>query len=405
MALRDVVLEGMRELSGAVRLPPETWRVIIASMLTPNRVIELTGTYGVAKTTIALGIMKVFFSDVYEWPVKPIARLRETLTEFDVFWYVNVKALMSGEEEREVEPRPIVTAPFKFFNEIRRGSPKVYQVMLALLAEGELEYRGRVYRSEPFFCIMDSNPKDTASFEMPKAIIDRIDARIPVGAPDPLTSYAVLRDRARGWRHALDELEPLMTSRDVSRVWAETSRVEVPAHCSLFLSFVHASMQCAERYRMPIWGGEEEIEIDRTLAEGGFQLPCEQCRFNGNLCSRIAEAWGMRWMLSATRIAVGLAWLDGRQRVGLRDIVSVLPYVLNHRLVIKEGSRYPNTFTFLSSYLPALIRTSGEAWARAAHLLPRALRGSREALRELEEIASRDPAVQVVYRSVRRHAP
>jgi MoxR-like ATPase len=401
--LRNLVLEGKRELARAVRLPEETWRVIIASMLTPNRVIELTGTYGVAKTTIALGIMKVFFSDVYEQPVKPIARLRETLTEFDVFWYVNVKALMSGEEENEVRPRPIVTAPFKFFNEVRRGSPKVYQVMLSLLAEGEIEYKGRVYRSAPFFCIMDSNPKDTASFELPKAIIDRIDARIPIGVSDPVTTYSVLRN-TRGWSRIIDSLEQITTSRDVERVWAETSKVEVPGHCNLFLSFIHAAMQCAKGYRMPVWGGEGEVRIDRTLTEGGFQLPCEQCQFNGSFCSRITEAWGMRWMISATRLAVGFAWLDGRWRVNLKDVFDALPYVLNHRLVLKEGGRYPNTFTFLSLYLPAMIRTSGETWAKAAFLLPKALRGDREALDALLNIASKDQAVSVIAANIRRMA-
>ncbi len=405
MPLRELVLEGMRELSRAVRLPASSWRVIIASMLTPNRVIELTGTYGVAKTTIAMGIMKVFFSDVYEQPVKPVVRLRETLTEFDVFWYVNVSALMSGNEEKEVEPRPIVTSPFKFFNEVRRASPKVYQVMLSLLAEGELEYRGRVYRSEPFFCILDSNPKDTASFEMPKAIIDRIDARIPVNVPDPLTVYSVLRDASRGWKRAVDSMEKVMTSKDVARVWNETSRVEVPPHCSLFLSYIHASMQCAKRYKMPVWGGEQEIEVDRTLTDGGFQLPCDQCNFNGNFCSRITEAWGMRWMISATRLAMGLAWLEGRWRVTLRDIMEVLPYVLNHRLVLKDGGKYPNTFTFLSLYLPALVRTSREAWTRSAALLPRALKGDREALQELSNIAAKDPAVSIILSAVRRRVP
>jgi len=107
-------------------------------------------------------------------------------------------------------------------------------------------------------------------------------------------------------------------------------------------------------------------------------------------------------MISATRLAVGFAWLDGRWRVNLKDVFDALPYVLNHRLVLKEGGRYPNTFTFLSLYLPAMIRTSGETWAKAALLLPKALRGDREALDALLNLASKDQAVSVIAANIRR---
>jgi MoxR-like ATPase len=402
MSLREVFLEGLGELSSSIHLPAETWRAYAASMATPNTVVELTGTYGVAKTTLALGTMKVFFGDVYSQPVRPIVRLRETLTEFDVFWYLSVRAMMSDDEEREVRPRPIVTSPFKFFNEARRGSPRVYQLMLSLLSEGELEYRGRTYRSEPFFCVLDSNPRDAASHEMPKALADRVDARIPVGVPDPLTAAGVVSERAGRWRSPVDGLETVMESADMKRVWAETSAVEFPEQCALLLSFVHAALQCARRYTVPLWAAGEEVEVDRTLTEGGFQLLCDQCGFKGSLCSRVAEVWGIRWMISAARLAVGMAWLDGRGRASLRDVAAALPYVLNHRLVLRDGAAYPNTFTFLRLYIPAMLRVSGQNWAEAAVLAARALSGDEEALDGLASVASRDPAVTLLASAVRR---
>jgi len=396
---RDLYLDGLRKLFNAIILPQDTRRFLSASMLMRNSVVELTGTYGVAKSTFALSVMKMFFKDLWEAPVKPIAKLRETLTEFDVFWYVDIAAMQRGDEEKEVRPRPIVTAPFKFINEVRRGSPKVYQTLLSLLAEGELEYKGRIYRSKDYICIADSNPKDSASVEMPKALIDRIDARVFFNALGIQGAYKMLRARFDGgsikYSNIVDRIPSLMTSKDMELIWRDVERVRVPNHVLVFLSLLYGALQCVRKYEMPSIGPQpHRLEIDRTTIEPQFRLQCEKCQYNGSLCSRLEDVWGVRWLQSSVKAARALAWIDGVGEVSLGHLLFAIPYTLNHRLILKDPGTYPNTFTFIRLYLPDMLKTVGNNWVEAARLWARYLSGDREALSMLRNLSQRDSAVR-----------
>jgi len=400
-------LDAMRKLFNVIILPKETQRILSATLTAKNIVVELTGTYGVAKSTFALSVMKMFFSDLWASPVKPIAKLRETLTEFDVFWYVDIAAMQRGDEEREVRPKPIVTAPFKFINEIRRGSPKVYQTLLSLLSEGELEYKGRVYKSEDFICITDSNPKDTASVEMPKALVDRIDARIFFNAVGVTGALRMLREKFDGasikYSSIVDRLSPVLESSDMARIWRDVENVKVPNHVLVFLSLLHGALQCVREYEIPSIGPQpHRLEIDRTTVEPHFRLQCDKCQYNGSICSRLEDVWGVRWLQSSVKIARGLAWVDGRTHVSLGDILFTISYTLNHRLILKEPASYPNTFTFIKLYLPDMLRLVGRNWAEAVTLWARYMRGDVEALSSLRSLSQRDSAVRKLYIELER---
>ncbi|MEM1532371.1 MAG: hypothetical protein QW599_05970, partial [Nitrososphaerota archaeon] len=54
-------LDAMRKLFNMIILPKETQRILSATLTAKNIVVELTGTYGVAKSTFALSVMKMFF--------------------------------------------------------------------------------------------------------------------------------------------------------------------------------------------------------------------------------------------------------------------------------------------------------------------------------------------------------
>ncbi|RLE63168.1 MAG: hypothetical protein DRJ38_08220 [Thermoprotei archaeon] len=405
---RDIYLDGLRELFELILLPKDTRRFLSASLLMKNSVIELTGTYGVAKSTFALSVMKMFFSDLWHQPVKPIAKLRETLTEFDVFWYVDIAAMQRGDEEKEVRPRPIVTAPFKFINEIRRGSPKVYQTLLSLLAEGELEYKGRVYKSRDYICICDSNPKDTASVDMPKALIDRIDARIFFNAPGIEGAFKMLRSKFDGgsirYSSIIERVQEMLTSEDMMRIWRDVERVKVPGHVLAFLALFYGALQCAKQYEIPTIGQSTSIDIDRTTIEPHFRLHCDKCPYNGSLCSRLEDVWGVRWLQSTVKATRALAWIDGRPAVSLADVLFAMPYTLNHRLILKDPGSYPNTFTFIRLYLPNMLRTVKENWTKAIELWARYAKGDQEALSSLKNLSQRDNAIKRLVVELEKHA-
>ena len=75
----------------------------------------------------------------------------------------------------EPYPRPIVTQPVKFFNEINRSQPGVEDAILGLIAEKEVEYRGEVFNSPNFVNWMDNNPHVGGN---DLAFTDRIDIEL-----------------------------------------------------------------------------------------------------------------------------------------------------------------------------------------------------------------------------------
>jgi len=77
--------------------------------------------------------------------------------------------------EFEPIPRPVVTQPIKFFNEANRSQSGVEDAILGLIAEKEVEYRGRSFRSPPFVAWMDTNPHQRGN---DLAFVDRIDMEL-----------------------------------------------------------------------------------------------------------------------------------------------------------------------------------------------------------------------------------
>ena len=385
---RQLFLKGLQLIFSWWKGDPEIKEMLSISLLTKNSITLLSGTYGTGKTTFILSVMKVFFSDIFEKDVKPIARIRDTLTEFDILLYIDIAKLRQGIEK--VEPRPIVTESFKFFNELQRGNPRLYNALLSLFAEKEVEYRGRVFKSKPFVCFCDRNPHDVASHEIPKALWDRIDAHLYIKVLEVTENYELLTQKYVKTRtqQIIDALPRLMTSKDMMEIWEDVDKVVVPESVTLFLALLGASFTCAK--------------VDRSVTEPKFRLPCDQCQYKGELCFKVREVWGVRWMESTIRFAKARAWLYGRAIVSLDDVLFVLPYTLNHRLVLRPEveSAYPNKIEFVKKVIieEVIRKIKAPVWIQAIKAYIEAQKGNKDAENELRQLAERDVVVLKLWR-------
>jgi len=380
---RTLFLKGLQLIYSWWKGDSETKEMLSLSLLTKNSITLLSGTYGTGKTTFILSVMKVFFGDIFGKDVKPIARIRDTLTEFDVLLYIDIAKLRQGEEK--VEPRPIVVESFKFFNELQRGNPRLYNALLSLFAEREVEYRGRVFKSNPFVAFCDRNPHDVASHEIPKALWDRLDAHLYIKVLEVTENYELLTQKYVKTRtqQIIETLPTLMNSKDMLEIWSDVEKVVVPESVTLFLSLLGAAFTCAK--------------ADRSVMEPKYRLPCEQCQFKGELCFRVREVWGVRWMESTIRFAKARAWLYGRPVVQLDDVLFVLPYTLNHRLVLKPEveSSYPNKIEFVKRVIidEVIRKIKAPVWIEAIKAYSKAIQGDKDAENKLKQLAERDVVV------------
>jgi len=385
---RQLFIKGLQLIYSWWKGDSEIKEMLALSLLTKNSTTLLSGTYGTGKSTFILSVMKVFFSDIFDKDVKPIARIRDTLTEFDILLYIDIAKLRQGIEQ--VEPRPIVTSPFKFFNELQRGNPRLYNALLSLFAEKEVEYRGRVFKSKPFVCFCDRNPHDVSSHEIPKALWDRIDAHLYIKVLEVTENYELLTQKYVKTRtqQIIDALPKLMTSKDMIEIWEDVNKVVVPESVTLFLALLGASFTCAM--------------VDRSVTEPKYRLPCDKCQYKGELCFKVREVWGVRWMESTIRFAKARAWLYGRPLVELDDVFFVLPYTLNHRLVLRPEveSAYPNKIEFVKKVVieDVVKKIKAPVWIQAIKAYTKAQKGEKEAENELRELADKDVVVLKLYR-------
>jgi len=387
---RSVFLAGLRNIFSWWRADPETKEMLSICLLAKNSVVLLSGTYGVGKSTFIESVMKVFFSDIYEQDVKPIAKIRDTLTEFDVLLYIDIAKLRKGIEH--VEPRPIVMAPFKFFNELQRGNPRLYNALLSLFAEKEVEYRGRVFRSKPFIAFCDRNPHDVSSHEIPKALWDRIDAHLYIRVLDITETYELLTSKyvKTHMPRIVDALPKLLTSEKMLEIWNDVDKVVVPESVTLFLALIAGSFTCAH--------------VDRSVTEPRYRLPCDNCQYKGELCFKVREVWGTRWAESTIKFAKARAWLYSRPIVQLEDVLFVLPYTLNHRLVLKPEieASFPNKIEFVKKeVIERAVKVKKGVWIKAIKAYLAALKGDDSAREELEQLSERDVVVLKLYRKLK----
>lgn len=284
-------------------------------------------------------------------------------------------------------PRPIVTQPIKFFNEVNRSQAGVEDAILGLIAEGEVEYRGEVFRSPQYTAFMDTNPHVGGN---DLAFTDRIDMELLFPSALLDQRYKILKTRLqpksgkkkteKPRRRILDriiegKITPLRYF-NLKEIWKNTGYVkyEVPGYNALMdISII--STLFAQRYAVHEPDAEVTLEfkvpgIDKPvithkrnsgdykdslipLDSSGYFLDAslsESRVYRTNLQkSRQALARGhgavallervlaMRFTLSLAKLSRSLAYLRGNEYVTRKEVMDCLPYVVGHRMGRARG--------------------------------------------------------------------
>ena len=381
---REEVLRAFDEIFSIWQPPyPELREIIAASVLTKGAIIMLTGVPGTGKSTLVRIIMKTLFSDVYRQDPRPIASFRQGRTEYDVFFYIDTGALARGEEK--VSPRPIITSPFKYINEIQRGNDRLYSALLSLFQEGYLDVRGKVFRTPPYVAFLDRNPRDRGAVELPRALWDRVTVEVVVPSLGILREYDLaLEQEGSGMEDLVSLAEERMTSREMAEVWDDVMKVPVDPSALLMLSLLKGSFRCQK-------GRDDDVLMMRP--------DCSNCQYNGELCSKVEYAPGSRWRENTQRVAKALAWLRGDEVAGVEHFLEVLPYTLGHALRLSSSYRAYSGQKFVREEVIknvlAVKAVPGGVWIKAIDAYV------SNNIPKLEDLADRDPAVKEMLREAR----
>jgi MoxR-like ATPase len=343
----EKVLEGLNMIFGSSRNSvkisnPDVLEILRIIPISPNSISLLSGIMGTGKSTYAQAFTQVFFGKESLGMIKcdPDKTPHETLYGTDVasetsYTYDSNNKLTGTREIFVFDPQALafVTKPVKFANEISRSSKAVQDALLGLFQEGEIEYRGKIFKTDrPYIVLLDQNPlhlQGMGARELEPALVDRIDVSINIPTTNIFDDLAIQQNK-----DSERELIPLLDYGIMKEVFADVQKVRKPLALK-FMTLVMSQSLRACKYRKDI---SSPIFIE--------SIDCTRCEYKNEICSLIEAPTGHRHIESILKLAGSRAWLDKREEISLEDIIAVMPFALSHRLKLKSKAYMDSESTY-----------------------------------------------------------
>lgn len=278
------------ELGKVIRGKSEAIELLLGAILCGGHVL-LEDTPGVGKTTLAKCLAKTL--DIQ------FARVQFTpdLLPTDL---LGMSLLDPRDGSFTFHEGPIFTN-LMLADEINRASPRTQSALLEAMNETQVTIENATRPlPEPFFVIATQNPIDyQGTYPLPEAQLDRFFVKLSLGYPKPEEELRVLFDRQH--TDPIESIKPILDKNALLALQREVKDVTVDKDVGRYiLRIVEATRQ------------HPELEIGASP----------------------------RASLALFRASQGKAFLEGRSFVIPDDIQRMSGPVLEHRLMMKTGSKY-----------------------------------------------------------------
>ncbi len=377
------------------RRVPQIVGACILNTLVPRSAMLLVGGHGGGKTTLVKLLGRMMTGKSLDEIDDGMLRGHPQLTEEKMVATLRPGPLMKDGVEVVVW-RKFVTGFWKLIDEVNRLTPHAQNILLSMLAEGELKYYDEVKKCEEYCLFATLNPSDAGTFELAPPFLDRFGIAVPITMPtiNDLELILKTRDERLFGYDELWQVPAILSEEDLLTIWNLADKVPVSPLASEYMrSLVREFGACIRT---------DKSQTHELTVETGL---CDGCHFNTakSVCNKVIIPLSVRAAKDLNRYAKAAAWLVGAGEVGVEIVKSLAPLVFWHRTrftsdEMERSPFYGDRFAF-TSHLVELASTRFAQREAAIELMEKLRTGdaSKEAIDELKEMGKSDLLVKIDY--------
>jgi MoxR-like ATPase len=365
----------------------------VLNALVPRSAMLLVGGHGGGKTTLAKILGRMMTGRSLDEVEDGILRGHPQLTEEKMIATLKPGPLMKDGVEVVVWRR-FVTDFWKIIDEVNRLTPYAQNILLSLLAEGEMKYYDEIKRCEEYCLYATLNPADAGTFEIGPPFLDRFGIAVPITMPTVNDLELILAsrdDRLFGYDE-LWQVPAVLTEEDLLTIWNLADKVTVSHDASEFMRSVVREFGACIR--------ADKSQSTGLTVETGL---CDGCHYNTakSVCNKVVIPLSVRAAKDLNRYSKSAAWLIGATEVSVEIVKSLAPLVFWHRTqyVRDELDRSPY-YGDLYEYTKHLVELAASRFAQrepAIRIMESFKQGkeSKESMDELKEMGKSDLLVRL----------
>jgi len=369
----------------------------VLNALVPRSAMLLVGGHGGGKTTLVKLLGRMMTGKSLDDIEDGILRGHPQMTEEKMVATLKPGPLMKEGVEVVVWRRFVIDF-WKIIDEVNRLTPHAQNILLSLLAEGEVKYYDEIKRCEEYCLYATLNPADVGTFEIGPPFLDRFGMAVPITMPtvNDLELIIAARDERLFGFDELWQVPAVLTEENLLTIWNLADKVRVSIEASEFMrSLVREFGAC--------------IRVDKSQSSGltvetGL---CDGCHFNAakSVCNKVIIPLSVRAAKDLNRYSKAAAWLVGAPEVTVEIVKSLAPLVFWHRTRFArdelERSPYYGDVYAYTIQLVELAASRFVQRAPAIVIMDKLKQGqeTKDAMDELKEMAKSDLLVRLDYTS------
>ncbi|MFX0039348.1 MAG: AAA family ATPase [Promethearchaeota archaeon] len=342
---KNLIIKYLPENSKKIKTQalPEILTLCILNAIVPNSAILLIGGHGGGKTSLTKILGRMFTASSLKEIENSIVRGHPQLTEEKLIGTLKLGKLMKDGEE-EVVWRQFVTNFWKIIDEVNRLTPYAQDILLSLLAEGQVKYYDSIATINKFCLFATINPHDVGTFELSQPFLDRFGISVPISMPGSHDLQLILtgKDEKYSGMDELIQVPEILTIDELMEIWYYVNKISFTPEVN---NYIHAIIREFTLCSRVDKGNTEDLKPSTGL--------CSGCHFNTaqNICNKIDSILSVRVAKDLLRYSKAIAWLLGIDKIDVNIVNNIAPYVISHRVLyikreLDKSPHFGNKYEF-----------------------------------------------------------